>query len=123
MQTFELPDVALMHLIQAYSRPLTRPDWRTCKRNESICIEMETTDLLDRCFINEDSDSTIAVILKLEMLKWTHYGRIQFFDRPHPDWDGVMECWYMKRCAKLIYNYKYGVEEHVYVPSPYLNFE
>ena len=99
MQTFELPDVALMQLIQDYSRPVGRRDWRTCKRREAECIEQDTRDLQDMCIADaEESDFTIT--LKLDMQKWTHYGRIRILRRP-PPWDGVLECCYVKRMAAL----------------------
>ena len=46
----------------------------------------------------EESDFTIT--LKLDMQKWTHYGRIRILRRP-PPWDGVLECCYVKRMAAL----------------------
>jgi hypothetical protein len=111
MQTFELPDAALMKMIQDYSRPLTRPDWRTCKREESWCIEMDTTDLLDKCIAYVDAEeSDFIILLKLEMQQWTHYGRIRILDNPIP-WDEAEDCWYVERCVTLHHNYTHGIVE------------
>lgn len=99
MQTFELPDVALMQLIQDYSRPVGRRDWRTCKRREAECIEQDTRELLDICIAHVE-ESDFMITLKLDMQKWTHYGRIRILRRP-PPWDGVLECCYAKRCMAL----------------------
>jgi len=109
MQTFDLPDATLMKMIQDYSRPLTRPDWRTCKREEAWCIEMDTTDLLDKC-IADAEESDYIILLKLEMQQWTHYGRIRILDNPLP-WNELEDCWYVERCVTLHYNYTHGIVE------------
>ena len=113
MQTFELPDTTLMQLIQDFSRPLGRRDWRTCKRREAECIELDTRGLLDKCTAYaEESDFTIR--LKLDMQTWTHYGRIRILDRP-PPWDGVSDCWYVQRCATL----HHGIVEPPATDAPF----
>ncbi len=67
MASFNLPLRAL-HEIRAFSRPLSRPDWRTCKQKES--------DLLwDFVCCIDDQDNLDKYEVGPE---WTLYGKIWY---------------------------------------------
>ena len=73
MTSFHLP-IRALYEIRSFSRPLTRPDWRTCKTKES--------DLLwDFVSCIDDQDD-------LELLDydpgWTLYGKLWFLKTDAP---------------------------------------
>jgi hypothetical protein len=84
----ELPYYAL-HLVREFSRPLTRPDWMTCKAQEADIIYQEIQAVRDHHrlrmtiwgqvdpFRRKVYDNTIA-----EIDQWTHYGRALIFKQP-----------------------------------------
>jgi len=66
----ELPKDVLL-LIRQYSKPLTRPDWRWCKWEESYCIHQTNLESLTRFkYMVPDG------LYKL-LSKWTLYGRLR----------------------------------------------
>jgi hypothetical protein len=67
MTSFNLPLRAL-HDIRLFSRPLSRPDWRTCKQEESDLIWNFI------CCINDQNDQNHLY----DDPEWTLYGKIWY---------------------------------------------
>jgi hypothetical protein len=73
-----LPDDVLP-LIRAYSKPRwTRPDWRTCKRDEADHIYYENLDVMEmipiRCISHDE--------VMDEVQHWTLFGKIWLLKAP-----------------------------------------
>ena len=74
----EFPD-DIQQLIRMFSRPYTRPDWRTCKRSESVNIQEAN---LYTCSFFEDLYQSRPELYNLtpgvfyEIPTWTLYSRI-----------------------------------------------
>lgn len=63
--------VDVMRIIRDYAKPCTRPDWRTCKKTESLCIKMAHWKYHLRTwnlFTSRD--------LCQEIANWSLYGKI-----------------------------------------------
>ena len=73
MACFNLP-IRALHEIRAFSRPLSRPDWRTCKQKEAdliwdfVCC-MDDQDRLDQWEVKPE---------------WTLYGKIWYLSTNDP---------------------------------------
>jgi hypothetical protein len=68
----ELPADVLC-IIREYAKPCTRPDWKTCKRPEALCIKMCNYEFHYRTF---DLFPYNMKELSNEIASWSLYGRI-----------------------------------------------
>jgi len=66
--------VDVLQIIRDYAKPCTRPDWRTCKQTESLCIKMLNYESHYKCF---RLFPCTMVDLCIEIANWTLYGRIR----------------------------------------------
>lgn len=85
IRTMNLPLRAL-HDIKAFSQPLTRPDWRTCKSLESTLIkELDTKyrkiheQIMKTAYKNF---TQIGRCMMDELDRWTLYGRRKILKEP-----------------------------------------
>ena len=84
----ELPYFAL-HLIREFSKPLTRPDWKTCKFREANIIDDHVQTIREihhkqltlwgrvDPFRRKVYENTLR-----EVNQWTHYGRLLVAKQP-----------------------------------------
>ena len=93
-----LPYLAL-HMVREFSRPLTRPDWRTCKIHESLIINNHINEFRERHLkVIRFAGRTDAFNMKKyknmenEIVEWTHYGRelVLKLNNSRPGWRHAM---------------------------------
>ena len=73
MSQLYLPYYA-QHLIHEFSRPLTRPDWRTCKREEAEMVEELNEDFMDYLEKTKERWCWIREEMR-EIDDWSLYGK------------------------------------------------
>lgn len=86
-----LPYLAL-YLVREFSRPVTRPDWRTCKRTEAKIIKESILQTQIRVLAQLGIYATTNPFQKeryreitRDVKTWTHYGRSMILKQP-PGW-------------------------------------
>jgi hypothetical protein len=93
-----IPYLAL-YLVREFSRPLTRPDWRTCKTHESQIIYNHVHELRERHLrVIHFAGRADAFNMKkyknmeYEIMEWTHYGRLLVLkqNQKQPGWRHAM---------------------------------
>jgi hypothetical protein len=93
-----LPYLAL-YMVREFSRPMTRPDWRSCKIHESHIIQEHVGEFLKKhrmifSMIGEIDPFRMKKYIKVneEVNEWTHYGRALILKRndQHPGWRRAM---------------------------------
>jgi hypothetical protein len=68
----ELPHDVLC-IIREYAKPCTRPDWKSCKYDEALCIKMSDYDFHYRTFGLFPYNMKE---LSREIASWSLYGRM-----------------------------------------------
>ena len=97
----ELPNDVL-RIIREYAKPCTRPDWKTCKQTEALCIKMTNYDFHYRTF---NLFHYTMKELSNEIASWSLYGRIKLIRilRTNRLWHPVAtQDWYELTLRKYI---------------------
>jgi hypothetical protein len=100
--------IRALYEISAFSKPMTRPDWKTCKLSEAACISISTKETILHMTnsVHDERGNRICT----ELLTWTHYGRLLIIaeTRKHYRWSLFLHppssppvvddpSWYFKR--------------------------
>lgn len=116
--------IRALFVIKAFSQPLTRPDWRTCKSRESQMIKLyddtireRNTALLKKIYGSKTYGSSITSNVSEEIYRWTLYGRCRILNdiSSTPRFFRIVtpqQCPQLDDPTKYIYRYKFMIFGH-----------